>query len=510
MANINIVFNGINYLIDESSLATATSNLRSHLLTVMNGSGAVINLDGDSYDVDASKLSTATRSLVSHLGTIAGNDTKIVVGGAEYFIDDAKVGNTTSILENYLGNLNIPSIADLENKYQFVYFSTLGNAVNAVNNNTIDNYDADKETAAAGVYIDENENINVVLLKDVEEKVSVASNMTINLGGHTLSSTVGSALMINSGKVHVDGRIDGSTIIANAPDGVSPRAIAINTNGDVSVEGGTYIGSGTNKASTAILCLGKLTINNATAIGRTTAAFTHGISMSSSSSSANITNCKIYIYADKGENDGVHVQEAYAVTISDSEIKTYSHYKSKTNTDTGTNHYSVSATGIKQSGTGVVTLNNCYVMGTHSGVETCGTLYVNGGIYEGYGHGGFYVQGRNATTYIRNAIIRECDMPEGYETDIYSNRTGAYFGYNNGITVYVDNCGFVGQTWPFVIKGGSEATTVYVSNSTIDGGSIRIDTDSHRLYIGAGNNFTAENTQRPTSVITTDETYIMS
>ena len=36
---------------------------------------------------------------------------------------------------------------------------------------------------------------------------------------------------------------------------------------------------------------------------------------------------------------------------------------------------------------------------------------------------------------------------------------------------------------------------------------IRIDNNTHKLYIGVGNNFTAENTTLVEAVVVTDETY---
>ena len=110
MAKINIAFNDKNYPIDEDSLSNASAVLRSHLQTVINGSGAVINLDGVSYNVDSTKLSTATNSFVSHLGTISGSDYKVVVGGVEYGIGDDKIGETVPEFETVLYDLSNPSV----------------------------------------------------------------------------------------------------------------------------------------------------------------------------------------------------------------------------------------------------------------------------------------------------------------------------------------------------------------------------------------------------------------
>lgn len=110
MEKTNIIFNDVNYPIDESSLSAATAELKAHLSTVMNGSGAVINLGGIAYNIDSTKLSTATNDFVSHLGTISGSGSKVVVNGVEYSIDSAKVSSAVSELETVFGNLDNPIV----------------------------------------------------------------------------------------------------------------------------------------------------------------------------------------------------------------------------------------------------------------------------------------------------------------------------------------------------------------------------------------------------------------
>lgn len=105
MAKTKIVFNNKNYNIDEASFATATAALKSHLSTVMNGSGATIKFGGTSYNIDQTKLSTATNEFVTHLGKIAGNGSKVNVGGIEYSIDSDKISGPISDLEAILGGL---------------------------------------------------------------------------------------------------------------------------------------------------------------------------------------------------------------------------------------------------------------------------------------------------------------------------------------------------------------------------------------------------------------------
>ena len=157
-------------------------------------------------------------------------------------------------------------------------------------------------------------------------------------------------------------------------------------------------------------------------------------------------------------------------------------------------------------------MNNCYAMGTHSGMTSNGTLYVNGGTFEGYGHGGIYFSGTGTTAYVRDAILRDCDMPDGYTSTHTRNGAGGYLGSDTKLKVYMDNCDIYGisASQIFVIKTTDNA--LYISNSTINnsnGGDANVRIDSgNTLYLGVGNNFTAEDTNNPEAVIVTDEVYV--
>ena len=120
MAKINIVFNDINYSIDESSFATASAELQRHLSTTMSGSGSVINFGGISYNIDSTKLSSAASDLVSHLGTISGSSSKVTIGGTEYGIDFGKLSGAVADIEAVLGSLNS---GDNDNNYGEVVFA---------------------------------------------------------------------------------------------------------------------------------------------------------------------------------------------------------------------------------------------------------------------------------------------------------------------------------------------------------------------------------------------------
>ena len=108
MSKINISFNNNDYSVDTTALEAASAELKSHLSSVMNGSGATIKLGGVLYNVDSAKLSTATNAFISHLGTISGSGRKVQVNGVEYNVDSTKVAGAVSELEVVLGGLNNP------------------------------------------------------------------------------------------------------------------------------------------------------------------------------------------------------------------------------------------------------------------------------------------------------------------------------------------------------------------------------------------------------------------
>ncbi len=381
-----------------------------------------------------------------------------------------------------------PSIDELQSKYQFEYYSELSLAVSDSNNSTMDNADSDKENAVAGIYVD-NGIYHVVLLKNYTHsgRITLSANMTVNLGGNTLTfenDYIGLQGDKNkSNTITIDGRLKNSKIVLNGVDGAG-YAISTGTNNFI-INGGTYN-----------------VFENAHCEN-----YKASVIYVSSGGSAIINNCEIVgINSYEGEpkyNAGiVGIINAGSATVSNSSIKAYS-------------HDNLVATSIGMVNvTGPLTVNDCYVFGVHSGIQNMGALYVDGGTYESYRHGGFYFSGSGTTSYVKNATIRECDMPDGYIANVNTNNAGFYIGGSTGIdnvTVYMDSCEIYGSTQPIILRGtdGEQNNTLYISNSKINTDQkIRIDNDTHRLYIGIGNNFTADNTTRPSSVTQTTETYI--
>ena len=143
--NIKIEFNNTSYTIPDSALANATAALRSHLTSVMNGTGATIMLGGNSYNIDSTKLLTATNAFVSHLGTVAGNGYKVKINGIEYNVDSTKMADAVADLHAVLGSLVSGGDLNHDEIATGAYYANL---------NTLTFYDAMPDVISEGdVYI---------------------------------------------------------------------------------------------------------------------------------------------------------------------------------------------------------------------------------------------------------------------------------------------------------------------------------------------------------------------
>jgi hypothetical protein len=166
---------------------------------------------------------------------------------------------------------------------------------------------------------------------------------------------------------------------------------------------------------------------------------------------------------------------------------------------------------------GQVSCINAEIHGTHSGINhsSGGKLYVDGGSYTGFCHGGFYLaHGVDGIANINDATIR-CGNYEG-EFD-YSGKTGdmyasMYVSGASNMTVYLDGCtiGVDGANSIAMSKSGDISNnTVNISNSTIvDGAGIRIDSGTgHLLNVGIGTNITTKSTDTPSQMAFTNGFY---
>lgn len=391
------------------------------------------------------------------------------------------------IIARSLAGGGIPSVEELQDKYAFSYYSTMNKAVTDVNNGAIGaNADSTKDSAVAGVYTNENGGKNVVLLKDTTEtkRIIISADMTLNLGGHTLSANDAVCLNITSGNVSIDGRLSGSSIEMNRESSSLCVQMPAASTATLNVCGGAYV---TNSSISTAIAFNCINLGNKT-----------------------FSNCTI-LSSSKGGISRAVLAKGHT-TINNSNLRAYSNYATGSDGSFGSNNGAVYSDGVWFSD-GTLRVNNCRVFGTFSGITAkTATMNINGGTYESFGHGGLYCD-NNSISYVRNANVRACGMPDGYTATSHSNGAGFYIGEGSDIPVYMDNCDIYGSAVPIVLRGsaGEQNNSLYISNSRINldyaNTGVRIDNDTHKLYLGAGNNFTAENTNRPSAVVVTNEVY---
>ena len=105
---INIKFNNADYTVEESAIAGAKSLLKTHLTTVMNGSGASVKFDGTNYSLSSDKLNAAKDSFAAYLQSIVttGAGTEIIMDGVKYNVNSSRLSTAISNMANALAGLS--------------------------------------------------------------------------------------------------------------------------------------------------------------------------------------------------------------------------------------------------------------------------------------------------------------------------------------------------------------------------------------------------------------------
>lgn len=328
---------------------------------------------------------------------------------------------------------------------------------------------------------------DIKLTDRIEISTDSKENVVLILNGHTLTSEQDIVIRIWDGNLEIDGTIEGSQIISTSENGSA--FVVLQNRGNCIINGGTYISDIDirSMSSETIYTMGNLTITDAKIVSKNLSGSAVAI-RTFQQSEAKIINCDIVADAKNGKAYGLI--NAGTMEVSNSSIKALANY---------TTDYKNISQGIQNNRK--LTINDSYVLGTHSGIQSEGPLEINGGTYESYGHGGIYFTSSNKTSYVRNAKIQWTKMPDGYKGDPGNNNgSGFYIGGSAGrdnIIIYMDNCDIYGPSSPFVLRGssGEKNNTLYISNSRINtnGSGFRIDNNTHSLYLGVNNNFDENN-----------------
>lgn len=376
------------------------------------------------------------------------------------------------------------------------YYDNITTAMDDVNNNVIGKH----STPTGNISVMKNDDGTFVeLTNNVELQTQLRiANAIINLNDFEISSN--GFNIVTSGNVEIkNGKIDikGKDI---ALHGIVIGRSSVCTIDNVSV---TTVCNNTDNL--AILAYGKLFLTNSTVCAKNiedTNSRVTGV-YGNLFSNINIDNCDIQASASFGRVYGVYIGDAGE--ISDTTIVALSNY------DASKTKYTSLAIGCMTEGP--TTITNCDIYGIHSGINSTSNLNINGGTYSGYGHGGIYFSGCNKTSYVKNAIIQEADFKDGYQTlGPQSTHGGCYIGGGVGQsnnTIFIDNCMLIGQKYGIVLRGTDDEKNniLYISNSTLNKNFVRIDNETHKLFIGSGCNIDTSNIAFKDVVTITEDIY---
>lgn len=488
-------------------------------------------------------------------------------GTSEFIIKDEnapafdEVQNKTE-KEKAQARKNIGAAAEGEVCGGSVLYASLSAAIADLNNGTTANAVTDRNSPVE-VFTAENGEKIVRLLADVSEstQIDITADMTLVLNGYTLNLTTAEAYLnfAEGTNCTINGEVEGSAIKKENIT-TTGSCYVINTSGKATkVIGGYYSVSGNlSKASiifrATALC-NRLEIDGVEALAensQTTIAVVDKCIQSQASftavrnstlTAAALKALCIHIVAQSGNavicdckatgnslltantmsaagclNSATSCEvinstfEAAAYTVEAVLVKsgklTIKH--SSVFADALSGHAGQSsAIGIINQAT--LTCIDTDVIGTHSAIESYGDLFVKGGTFSGYAHGGFYLtHGAENKAYINNAVMR-FGVYEGSFADFEAVAyAGFYIGLDSldspGISVYMDGCTIEGQGGEVgVVRAGAVGTTntLYISNTVNNSTSqsIRLNKDQTtnraEMKIGMGCNFTTANASDP-------------
>ena len=408
-----------------------------------------------------------------------------------------------------------------------MYYTTLADAISG--NNSSD-FISDDSVVAVTIKEDRKD-ISLLSNVNLTETLNINESIDLNLNSYNISTTVTPAIRTQAENVNLIASY--GSIVVNAPAGQKGTVLSV-MSGSLNVDGGTYIantsGAGTSTNQTQCLYAytdTTLNVKNATITSTDTNNGSANGVTGKDNSNIILENCTILVESGESmENRGV--SSTGNITLKQCDIRAIADY---TANSAGTN-YASNSRGVWCKGH--LILEDCYVNGSHSGVTVQGTVYVNGGSYNGYGHGGIYLAGTSGPHYFYNADFNWAPMQENSIADVVAGTNGAgfYIGGTSNQIAYFDNCHFNtidanGETYkgnilPFYgivmrTSGGEKNSTVYISNSDVNAATNQmfrgVGTSNHKVYNGVGNDWSKANKVHSTSstyYIDTQDSYAES
>ena len=530
----------------------ATADVSASNVLIPDSSSLQVTINGDDY-VDSWELineEESSDSLTYTIGSsVGGNDiinnsVVLSVGSGDafnstvsktmYFTVIDTLSNAGTYRDTLTFTVNIVggnggSSSTPEVPENMVYYSSLSSALGDSGMTG----DADSSTGTVCVYENSQTGVKTLQLQSnlaLTETLNIEQNVILDLNGNEITTTATPAIRTQSADVVIDGTTAGSAIMVDAPAGQKGTVLSA-MSGKLTVNGGTYIantsGAGTSTNQTQVLYAYNgttLNVSGATIVGTdTNNGSVNGIT-GKATSTLNVSNCNITVNAGESlENRGIST-EGDAV-IRNSTIIANADYVANA---AGTN-YASNSRGVWSNG--ALEMYDCYVYGAHAGVTVEGTVYIDGGTYEGYGHGGIYLSGTAGPHYFYNAKFNWAPMSEGTVADIVAGTNGAafYVGGTSNQTAYFDNCDFnmngangaayKDMTAPmygivFRTSGGEKNNIAYISNSYVEMATKvmfrGVGSNSHTIYNGVGNDWSKAKTIHSTNstyFIGTNESY---
>lgn len=398
------------------------------------------------------------------------------------------------------------------------YYGSLSDAVLDINSGAVANALDKREGAKVSVFTAHTGAKTVMLHEDISESdaITISKDMDLVLNGKKLNLTTETAVMTFAvgTKCRIYGDVPGSAI--NMEGVTSNNKIwMLNVGSELfEIYGGSYtinIAAGRTIVLAALPECGVCRVHNA--VLKSTNLTSGGIArcvqvqakgsvdlentdmeargsgsthVLYSVSKLNVENCVIKAVSTNVAYAGAF----YAGSVM--HMKNTTFHADSPGCHAGTDNWAI---GLKLMTDSEVHLENCVGFATHAAVETGGRLYINGGSYTGYSHGGIYAASQD-DTFINDAVIMCGNYVGEFDyTDKQDDILGCfYFGGGpdaNYLTAYIDGCTFASGTGKpgIVVRGtsGEHDNSLYISNSIVEG-HVRVDHDTHRVYVGRGTN----------------------
>lgn len=234
------------------------------------------------------------------------------------------------------------------------------------------------------------------------------------------------------------------------------------------------------------------------------------------SNEATIANCDLNIDSVSGGGQCLYVNSGCTAIVENS---TFFADGTTGSVAEGNEEYA-GTQGIINSGR--LTIKNCNVYGTHTGMQCneSSITKINGGLFEGPGHGGIYIaNGTGGQFYAENCTVKNSPYRGKYKDKFFYGNSqymvaAVYIGGGNGIKAYFDNCimdgggperipdynldgtlkGYIGaEPIRFRQSSGEQNNSAYISNCTLMGdGKIRFANATHSLHLGFYNRILCE------------------